>query len=42
MSDDTTSGGGIVKIVAANGSSPELANKVHDFVKPLVDAVKSV
>jgi tryptophan synthase alpha chain len=41
-SDGVVVGSAIVKIVAANGDQPDLADKVHDFVKPLVDATKSV
>jgi len=41
-SDGVVVGSAIVKIVAANGDSAELADKVYDFVKPLVDATKSV
>ncbi|MGI9241163.1 MAG: tryptophan synthase subunit alpha [Verrucomicrobiales bacterium] len=41
-SDGVVVGSAIVKVVAANGGSPDLADKVHDFVKPLVDSTKSV
>lgn len=41
-SDGVVVGSAIVKIVAANGSRPDLADKVYEFVKPLVDATKSV
>ena len=41
-SDGVVVGSAIVKVVAANGDSPDLANHVYDFVKPLVDATKSV
>ena len=41
-SDGVVVGSAIVKIVAANGDQPDLADKVFDFVKPLVDATKSV
>ncbi len=40
--DGVVVGSAIVKIVAAEGDSPDLAEKVTAFVKPLVDAVKSV
>ncbi len=42
VADGVVVGSAIVNIVAENGSDPALADKVHDFVKPLVDAVKSV
>ncbi len=42
QADGVVVGSAIVKIVAAEGASPDLAEKVRDFVKPLVDAVKSV
>ena len=35
-------GSAIVNTIAGNGASPDLPQKVHDFVKPLVDAVKAV
>ena len=41
-SDGVVVGSAIVKVIAAHGSSPDLADRVHDFVKPLVDATKSV
>ena len=41
-SDGVVVGSAIVKVVAANGDQPDLAEKVHEFVKPLVDATKSV
>ncbi len=40
--DGVVVGSAIVTIIAENGSSPDLPAKVHDFVKPLVDAVKGV
>ena len=40
--DGVVVGSAIVEIIAENGSSPDLSAKVHDFVKPLVDAVKGV
>lgn len=40
--DGVVVGSAIVKIVAAHGNEPDLADRVYDFVKPLVDAVKSV
>ncbi len=40
--DGVVVGSAIVNIIAENGSSPDLPTKVHDFVKPLVDAVKEV
>ena len=42
MADGVVVGSAIVKVVAEHGASPDLAARVHDFVKPLVDAVKSV
>ena len=41
-SDGVVVGSAIVKVVAANVDQPDLADKVHDFVKPLVDGTKSV
>ena len=40
--DGVVVGSAIVKIVAEEGATPALGQKVCDFVKPLVDAVKSV
>jgi tryptophan synthase alpha chain len=40
--DGVVVGSAIVKIVAEEGATPALGQKVRDFVKPLVDAVKSV
>ncbi|MFT4546329.1 MAG: tryptophan synthase alpha chain [Verrucomicrobiales bacterium] len=40
--DGVVVGSAIVKIVAANGDQADLADKVYEFVKPLVDATKSV
>jgi tryptophan synthase alpha chain len=40
--DGVVVGSAIVKIVAAHGADADLADRVYDFVKPLVDAVKSV
>jgi tryptophan synthase alpha chain len=42
VADGVVVGSAIVNTVADNAASPELATRVHDFVKPLVDAVKSV
>ncbi len=41
-SDGVVVGSAIVRIVEANGSAPDLGEKVEAFVKPLVDAAKSV
>lgn len=41
LADGVVVGSAIVKIVGQEGNSPELAEKVHAFVKPLVDGVKS-
>lgn len=41
-SDGVVVGSAIVKIVAEHGASPDLADRVYEFVKPLVDATKSV
>ena len=35
-------GSAIVKLIEKHGNAPDLASKLRDFVKPLVDAVKSV
>jgi tryptophan synthase alpha subunit len=35
-------GSAIVKTIATHGSSPDLASLVADFVRPLVEATKSV
>ena len=40
--DGVVVGSAIVKIIEKNGASPDLQTKLYDFVKPLVDAVKSV
>ena len=40
--DGVVVGSAIVKVIAAEGATAALGQKVHDFVKPLVDAVKSV
>ena len=42
LADGIVVGSAIVKIVENEGDSPDLAEKVRAFVKPLVDAVKSV
>jgi tryptophan synthase alpha chain len=42
LADGIVVGSAIVKIVENEGDSPDLSEKVHAFVKPLVDAVKSV
>ncbi len=41
LADGVVVGSAIVKIVGQEGDSPDLGEKVHAFVKPLVDAVKS-
>lgn len=40
--DGVVVGSAIVKTIAAHGSSPDLASLVADFVRPLVEATKSV
>ena len=40
--DGVVVGSAIVRIVEAHGGNPDLAEQVEAFVKPLVDAVKSV
>lgn len=40
--DGVVVGSAIVRIIEQHGNSPELAAKLTEFVKPLVDAVKSV
>ncbi len=42
MADGVVVGSAIVKLVEQNGAEPDVADKVAAFVKPLVDAVKSV
>ena len=42
MADGVVVGSAIVKLVEQNGAAPDVADKVGAFVKPLVDAVKSV
>jgi len=42
MADAVVVGSAIVKLIEQHGSSPDLLAKVREFVKPLVDAVKSV
>lgn len=42
LADGVVVGSAIVKIVGNEGDSPDLGEKVFEFVKPLVDAVKSV
>lgn len=42
MADAVVVGSAIVKLVEKHGTSPDLAAKLREFVKPLVDAVKSV
>jgi tryptophan synthase alpha chain len=40
--DGVVVGSAIVKTIAAHGASPNLASLVADFVRPLVEATKSV
>ena len=42
MADGVVVGSAIVKIIAEHGAGADLSQRVRDFVKPLVDAVKSV
>lgn len=42
MADGVVVGSAIVKLIEQHGGSPELTEKLSAFVKPLVDAVKSV
>ena len=42
MADGVVVGSAIVKLIEQNGASGDVADKVGAFVKPLVDAVKSV
>ncbi|MDZ4290011.1 MAG: tryptophan synthase subunit alpha [Prosthecobacter sp.] len=42
MADGVVVGSAIVNLIAKNGASPDLAQKVEAFVKPLVDAVKAL
>ena len=42
MADAVVVGSAIVKLIEKHGNAPDLASKLRDFVKPLVDAVKSV
>ena len=42
MADAVVVGSAIVKLIEQHGNAPDLAVKLRDFVKPLVDAVKSV
>lgn len=42
MADGVVVGSAIVRLIATHGADPDLRQKVGDFVKPLVDAVKSV
>ena len=42
MADGVVVGSAIVKLIGQNGAAPDLAARVGAFVKPLVDAVKSV
>ncbi|MBX7207924.1 MAG: tryptophan synthase subunit alpha [Verrucomicrobiaceae bacterium] len=42
MADGVVVGSAIVKLIEQNGASADVADKVGAFVKPLVDAVKSV
>ena len=42
LADGVVVGSAIVKIVAAHSGDPALAEKVHAFVNPLVEATKSV
>ena len=41
-SDGVVVGSAIVRIIEQNGASPDVAAKVEAFVKPLVDAAKSI
>lgn len=41
FADGVVVGSAIVKMVASEGDSPDLGEKVYGFVKPLVDAVKT-
>jgi tryptophan synthase alpha chain len=42
MGDGVIVGSAIVKLIEKQGSAPDLAKQVTNFVKPLVDAVKSL
>lgn len=42
LADGVVVGSAIVKIIEKNGAAADLTRKIHDFVKPLVDAVKAV
>lgn len=42
MADAVVVGSAIVKLIEQHGASPDLTARLRDFVKPLVDAVKSV
>ena len=42
MADAVVVGSAIVKLIEQHGNKPDLAATLRDFVKPLVDAVKSV
>jgi len=42
MADGVVVGSAIVKVIATHGASPDLAQKVGDFVRPLAEAIKSV
>jgi tryptophan synthase alpha chain len=42
MADAVVVGSAIVKLIEQHGNNPDLAATLRDFVKPLVDAVKSV
>ena len=42
MADGVVVGSVIVKLIEKHGASPDLADQVEQFVKPLVDAVKAV
>ena len=41
MADAVVVGSAIVKLIEQHGNSPDLAERLTEFVKPLVDAVKS-
>ncbi len=42
MADGVVVGSAIVKLIGQHGASPDLSARLAAFVKPLVDAVKSV
>ena len=41
QADAVVVGSAVVRRIAENGNSPDLAKHVHDFVRPLVRAAKS-